>query len=210
MADEERRRVGGGRQGVVHEGAGEQLALAIVCERLPQGLGDAMRHRAVDLPLHDEWIDHRAAVLDHGVFPYRHPPGARVHLNRGHVHRAREGRPRGVEDFLLRQALAGGHEIADAEAASGHAAHADLAAHELEVGRARLQPVRREGKQAAAHPIRGAAGRAAQGDAAAAGKGAAPRRREVRVDLTQDHRVEGHAQTIGHELGHRGGVPLTL
>ena len=59
----EAREVGGARQRVVHERAGQQLPVVVVDGLLDHRLADALRQPAVNLPLDDQRIDQVARVV---------------------------------------------------------------------------------------------------------------------------------------------------
>src|SRR5215471_17707986 len=97
MTEDERRQIARGGDGVVHETAREELAGVVVDEPLAERLAHALSDSAVHLSLHDEGIDHGAAVLHHDVALHADPTGGGVYLDRGHVHRAGEGGPGRIE-----------------------------------------------------------------------------------------------------------------
>ena len=67
VVDLDVRDVGRRRQQVVHERAGEELAVVAVRGVLEQHRPDPLRHAAADLALDDRRVDGDAAVLDHDV-----------------------------------------------------------------------------------------------------------------------------------------------
>ena len=65
VADLEGRQVVGARHGVVHVGAGQQLAALLVVDRiLEQRLADALGDAAMDLALDDHRVDDVAEIVD--------------------------------------------------------------------------------------------------------------------------------------------------
>ena len=62
------RRVVRARHGVVHERAGQQLAVVVVDRLLQQRLADALHHAAMDLALDQQRIDDGAEIVDRGIF----------------------------------------------------------------------------------------------------------------------------------------------
>ena len=64
----QRRHVVGARHGVVHERAGDELAVAVVVDDvLHQRLAEPCRERAVQLALDDHVVEHVAAIVDRRV-----------------------------------------------------------------------------------------------------------------------------------------------
>src|SRR5262249_35449551 len=53
---------------VVHQRAGQELAVFVVHDFFMQGLTDALHETAVNLSLDKEWIDHVAAIVDSHIF----------------------------------------------------------------------------------------------------------------------------------------------
>src|ERR1051326_8712115 len=89
--DLERRQIVGARHGVVHVGAGDELALVVVDGVLEQRLADALRHAAVHLALDDHRIDHGAEIVDRGPARDRHLAGIAIDLDFANVTASREG-----------------------------------------------------------------------------------------------------------------------
>ena len=67
--DLERRQVVGARHAVVHERAGDELAVLVVDGAFEQRLADALGDAAVHLALDDHRVDDRAEVVDRGPAP---------------------------------------------------------------------------------------------------------------------------------------------
>ena len=84
------REVVGARHGVVHERAGDELAVAVEVDVLLQDLADALRDAADDLALEQQRIDHGADVVDHAVFHDLDLAGLRIDLDLADVHAVRE------------------------------------------------------------------------------------------------------------------------
>ena len=59
--------VAGARHGVIHERAGDDLALGVEPDVLHQHLPDALGDAAVDLAVQQQRIDHGADIVDHAV-----------------------------------------------------------------------------------------------------------------------------------------------
>ena len=76
----EAREVGGARQRVVHERAGQQLPVLVVDGLLDHRLADALRQPAVDLPFDDERVDQIPGVVDGHEFQQRRLAGLAVDL----------------------------------------------------------------------------------------------------------------------------------
>src|SRR5262245_5124682 len=81
MLDLDLRNLGRGRHEVVHERAGEHVAVDVVGGVLVEDLADALRDAAADLAVHDRRVDHPPAVLDHHVARDVDLAGAQVHLD---------------------------------------------------------------------------------------------------------------------------------
>src|SRR5579859_6900999 len=75
VVDFDRRDVGRRRDEVVHERAGEELALLVVGRVLEQHAPDALGDAASDLAFDDGWVDDPPAVLDHDVAQDLHRSG---------------------------------------------------------------------------------------------------------------------------------------
>ena len=74
-----------GRNQVVHEGAGLEVAVVVVGGLLVQHRADALGHAASDLTFDDGGVDQLTAVLDHEVAVDGHLPGLEVDLDPAHV-----------------------------------------------------------------------------------------------------------------------------
>ncbi len=83
-----------GRHQVVHERPGQELRLLVVDHLLEQPAAHALRHAAVDLAVHDDRVDHLAAVVGDQVAAQRDRAGAGVDVHHRDVHRARVGHGR--------------------------------------------------------------------------------------------------------------------
>ena len=99
MADLDGRDFRRARQQVVGQGRGERLAVLVERNLLVQGVADALRDAADDLPVDDERIHHRAAVLDHGVVEDFDLAGVRI--DRHHRGLRRIGEDAGVDGRLV-------------------------------------------------------------------------------------------------------------
>src|ERR1700730_16132509 len=67
MVDLDVRYLGGGRQQVVHERTGQELAVVGVCGMFVQHAADALGDTTPHLPFDDGRVDHRPTVLDNQV-----------------------------------------------------------------------------------------------------------------------------------------------
>src|SRR5947209_12395903 len=125
LLERDGRHVVGARDRVVHQGAGEELPVAIVDDRLEQGLAEPLRERAVELALGEERVDHRAGVIhpheplddEHAGFavdPHRRDDGAEA----PHLALRLEVRAR-----LEPGRLAGGQRVASCVAAPATSFH---------------------------------------------------------------------------------------
>ena len=74
-----------GRNQIVHEGAGLEVAVVVVGGLLVQHRADALRHAASNLTFDYGGVDQLAAVLDHEVAVDGHLPGLEVDLDPAHV-----------------------------------------------------------------------------------------------------------------------------
>ena len=83
------RHIGGGGNQIVHERRVQQLALLVVDELLVKCVADAVRHAAVNLPLDDERIDDRPAIVRHQVPLDVHHRRLRIDFDDHRVHAAR-------------------------------------------------------------------------------------------------------------------------
>ena len=72
-------------QQVIHEGAGQQLAVVVVGENLIERGADAVRDAAIDHAVDDVGIDHRAAVMADEIFQYLDLTGLPVDLDQRDV-----------------------------------------------------------------------------------------------------------------------------
>ena len=99
----EARELGGRRHRVVHEVAGDRVAVGVVLHLLVQGLADACSHTAVLLALHEQRVQHGAAVVHRHMAQQRHLAGVLVDLDHGDVSAERERRTILREVELRRQ-----------------------------------------------------------------------------------------------------------
>src|SRR5690606_38376746 len=91
-AERDGRAVVGARHAVVHERAGDQLAVLAVDRALVQRLADALADAAVDLAGQQLRVDHLAEVVDDGVAQDLGLAALRVDLALAYVAAVREGR----------------------------------------------------------------------------------------------------------------------
>src|SRR5205085_1651299 len=92
------------RHRVVHERAGEQLAVLVIDHFLPEGLGHALSHATMHLAIDNHGVDHIAAVI-HGDVPVEGDFacfGVYVYLR--DVHAIGVGEVHGVEEGNLVEA----------------------------------------------------------------------------------------------------------
>ena len=83
----------GARHAVIHQRADQRLAaVALDVALLPHGLTDALRDRAVGLPVHDQWIDTAADVVDRGVAGDAYRAGLGIDLDLAYGAAIRENR----------------------------------------------------------------------------------------------------------------------
>src|SRR5437660_3267131 len=130
----------GMREGVVHQGAGAELAVLVVVHPLEQRPADALRDAALHLALDGGGVERAAHVLDHDVMDDPDGPGVGLDLDLAEV-AGEGGRPLGrgagaaAEDRLVLAAELhrGLGELGDRDGAIGHAAHAHVTVDELEV-----------------------------------------------------------------------------
>ena len=97
-AEVEVRHLGGARDHVVDERAGQDLPVVVVDRLLVQRLRDRLRDAAVHLALDDHRVDDVAAVVDRGVALDRDLAGLAVDLDLGDVRAEREREVRRVEE----------------------------------------------------------------------------------------------------------------
>src|SRR5581483_1980370 len=103
---------------VIHERAGEKLAAVVVVapvfeQRLPDALGDAALHLALD----QHRLQHPAAIVDRGIGGEHGAAGLGVDLDLGDVAAVGEGG--GGVDALLAVEACGGGDLEQADAAVG-------------------------------------------------------------------------------------------
>ena len=82
MLDRQGRHVLCARHGIVHEGAGEELACFIVDQLLAKGRPDPLGQTAVNLPLDDHGVDGAPAVMRRDILEELRRAGLDVHLQR--------------------------------------------------------------------------------------------------------------------------------
>ena len=85
MLHPQRRDVGGGGAQVVHERAGEQVAVLVVDDPLEKRRADAVREPAAYLALDDQRVQHPAGVVDAHVVEDAHGAGLALDLDDGDV-----------------------------------------------------------------------------------------------------------------------------
>ena len=68
------------RQRVIHELAGDQLAVIVIDGLFPQRLAEPPRRPAVHLPVDDHRIQNVAAIVHHHVAPDRDLSGIAIHF----------------------------------------------------------------------------------------------------------------------------------
>ena len=88
----QRRELGGGRERVADEGAGQRVAVLVVDDLLVERLRDAGRDAAVHLALRDQRVDQRAGVVDGDEPQQLDRAGLGVDLDDGDVGAERERR----------------------------------------------------------------------------------------------------------------------
>ena len=89
--DLQRRQIVGARHGVVHERAGDELAVLVVDRAFAQRLADALRDAAMHLALDDHRIDHDAEIVDRGPGHDLGVAGLGVDLDLADMAAGREG-----------------------------------------------------------------------------------------------------------------------
>src|SRR6266851_2877050 len=147
---DEIRRIDRAREAVIHERAGEELALRVVERALQHRLADPLHHSAVDLPLDQQRIDDGAKIIDGKIFHHLDMAGLRIDLDLGDMTAVRKGRRHAVADMtdverlraIGRQLHAAGAQLLrklhDPNAAVG-AGDAETPIGELDVARRGLQ-----------------------------------------------------------------------
>ena len=97
VRDLDRRNLACRRHAVVQQRPTQEIAMRVVRQLLPQRPADALRHAAHDLAIHDQRIDQRPRVADHGVVEDRQLERLPIELDDGDVQPAGERRPRRQE-----------------------------------------------------------------------------------------------------------------
>ena len=154
------------RQHVVHERAGEQLAVGIVIEFLQQRAADALGSAADDLPLHQHRIDDHAAVVRDGVFVDSHASEFDIDLEHRRMRRIGPGdRGRLVVISLLQPGIHAGRppvipagpgcprHLGERHFGARHADDADAVLAELEVAGRAFQEIGGDGEHLGAQPF---------------------------------------------------------
>ena len=215
MRDDRLRDVGRHRERVIHKGPTQELSALVVLKLFAQRGADALRDAAVDLTVHEQGIDHGSAVVRDPVAGDAHHARVAIHLDGGHVHARRE-RPvlRLVDVARLeprlrarRQALAAvclARDLGDAQAASGHAAHAVVAVLHLDVGLGGLEQMRGDASELLLQDARGFEHGAARHDrAATAGRAVAAVRAALGVAEDDADVLVRQPEDVGRHLGQR-------
>src|SRR5204863_6275525 len=74
------------RHAVIHEAAGDELpGLAVIDLVLQERLSQPLHHATVNLPAHDERVEHAAEVVDDEITIDRDRAGFGVHLQLAHM-----------------------------------------------------------------------------------------------------------------------------
>src|SRR3989449_4951700 len=211
LSGRERRQVFGVRHGVVHERAGEQLAVLVVDEALDERLGDALSQASVHLARDDHRADANAAVVDRDEIAQGHVAGLAIHLDDGDVSAERVdelGRAEevgGLEAVVDSGRQAGavrlGRDLAERDDAVRHAAHAIAAVADDDVLGRRFHQMRGQTLGLVLHFQRRVEDRGAADGQAATAPGAVAHRRVEGVAVTDDDMVEVHAEVVGDDLG---------
>ena len=89
---------------VVHERAGDELAVLVVDRAFEQRLADALGDAAMHLALDDHRIDHRAEIVDRGPVDDLGRAGLGVDLDLADVAAGREGEVGRIVERALLQA----------------------------------------------------------------------------------------------------------
>ena len=79
------REVARGREQIVHERAGEELAFGVVGELLQQRAAQSLHRAAANLSFDQHRVHHHAAVVHDDVFLDAQPPGPDVDFDDGRV-----------------------------------------------------------------------------------------------------------------------------
>ena len=74
-------RVAGARQRIIHERAGQELAILVVHRHFHQRLSDALDHAAVQLAFDDQRVDDGAEVIDRGIFDHGDHAGVGIQFD---------------------------------------------------------------------------------------------------------------------------------
>ena len=205
-----RRRVFGARQRVVHERAGDELALAVVLRVLHQALADALHHAAVDLSLHQQRVHDRAEVVHRAVAHHLHHAGLGIDLDLAHVAAVGEGRwnhfshMRHIELFrvFFRQ-------LRNADGPVGPRHHEPSCA-ELDVRRRGLERLAGQFLSFLDDKVRGLRDRRAAHHHRARAAGAGAEHELVGVALHEADAFERHAKARREHLRERRRVPLPI
>jgi hypothetical protein len=89
-ANLERRQVVGMRHAVIHQRPGHELTVFVVHRTLQQGLPDALRDAAMNLPFDNHRIDHCAEIVDGGPIHDVSLAGLTINLDLANVATGRE------------------------------------------------------------------------------------------------------------------------
>ena len=208
------------RHRVIHQRAGDELAVGAVDDLLHQGLRDPLREPAVDLAGHQRRRDPHAAIVDGHEVAHVHATRLAIDFDDGNVCTERIDelrRPeelRGLEPVLhsLRQTLGVGlgGDGAERERLRRHAFDVIASVGEHDVLCGRLEHRGGDAPRLVLHLQCGAEdGRAAHGEAARAA-GAIAHRRVQRIAVADDDPVEGHAEMVGDDLRKRRLVALPV
>ena len=211
----------GSRQRVVHQRPGEKLPSRVVHDLLGEPTAHSLGDPAVDLPVHEQRVDHAAAVVGDDVAEQADAARLGVDLDHRHVNRAGVGHGghalvgRDLEVRLdrrraLERRQAGLDDPREGHRPAGAPPHEDPAPLDREVSLRGLQETRGRAHEPPPHLAGGGVNGVAGEDHAPAGEG--PDAERDRVGVTADDRdvLEVGAEGVGGDLGEYGLVPLTL
>ena len=205
IADLHQRDVFGARQGVIHEGAGDRLAVRVVADAFHEGLPDALRDTAVQLAGDQQRIDDGAEIIDAGVAHDLHDAGLGIDLDLGDVATVGEGRrhrlgrmvdvERGGHAFRHVAFAHASREIHDVDGAVG-AGDGEVAVREFDVTLGGFHQVGGRALALFDNELRGPHDRHAAGGNRARAAGAVAGMHEVAVALLELDALEGDAELV--------------
>src|SRR5712692_1099719 len=207
-------------QGVVHQGAGHELAIFVVDQFFPHGLAQALGNAAVDLSVHQQRVDDVTAIVDGNVLVDLYFTGFSVHFNRANVTAEGESEVGGLEEVSGFHAglkaggnVAGGvgghHEFAERNGFFA-ALRVQAAAADGDVGGFRAEQVSGESGHLGFEFLGGhiSSGAADGGSTTAKSTNPVGHGHGVAVDNVDVIRI--NAQFVSNELGERGFFPLAV